>query len=61
MNRHKEALDKWIASTEEEKYAEWSKAVLSLGIGLDYVSWTQLHEAELSVAAGIESDLNLNV
>lgn len=57
MNKHAKRYDEWMNSTEEEKYAEWSEAVLKLGIGLDYVSWTTLHEAELRVTVGIEEDV----
>lgn len=58
MNRHLKRYADWINSTEEEKYAEWSDAVLTLGIGLDYPTWCSLHEAELTVAADIEVNLN---
>lgn len=58
MNRHTIRYANWLNASEEEKYAEWSEAVLNLGIGLDYVSWVTLHEAELKVAAGFEEELN---
>lgn len=58
MNRHTTRLAEWLNADEATKYAEWSDAVLNLGIGLDYVSWVTLHEAELKVAAGFEEELN---
>jgi len=58
MNRHTDKLSVWQNASEEAKYAEWSTAVLTLGLGLDYVSWCQLHEAELRVAAEIEATMN---
>jgi hypothetical protein len=61
MNRHTNRFATWLNSSEEDKYAEWSTAVLKLGIGLDYPTWCQLHEAELRVAAGIEENLNAAV
>lgn len=59
MNRHADRYTMWTNSSEEDKYAQWSDEVLTLGIGLDYVSWATLHENELLVAAGIENTLNV--
>ena len=56
MNRHTTRYADWLNASEEAKYEQWSDAVLKLGIGLDYVSWCVLHEAELRVAAGIEEE-----
>lgn len=58
MHRHTRTYTEWQQSSEEDKYAQWSDAVLSLGIGLDYGAWCQLHEAELRVAANIEEEMN---